>query len=56
MTPEELAERDRKIEQLCLDALHTDGAHHKQWFLEQILLVLLEVEGGVSDWEPGIAP
>jgi hypothetical protein len=35
-------------------ALTTDGAHHKQWYLEQIarqLELLIAV-----DYEPGIAP
>ena len=42
------------IVELCEDGLHTDGAHHKQWFLEAILLVI----GGdiPRDAERGIAP
>jgi hypothetical protein len=26
-----------RIIQIAIKALHTDGEHHKQWFLEQIL-------------------
>ena len=26
-----------EIYELCLEGLMTDGGHHKQWFLEQIL-------------------
>jgi hypothetical protein len=35
------------------DAVLTDGAHHKQWYLEQIAALL-----GVTlpDHDPGIAP
>ena len=49
--------------QLAIDGLLTDGAHHKQWYLEQILVTLgvdlaqLAKDLGDEDyWEPGIAP
>ncbi len=44
-----------------IDGLHTDGGHHKQWYLELILQLICtneeyekikETEG----WEEGIAP
>ena len=46
---------------LALLGLDTDGGHHKQWALEQILINLV---GGLEyarylkehQWEPGIAP
>ncbi len=28
---------NEEIKVLCLDGLGTDGAHHKQWYLEEIL-------------------
>ena len=54
-----------KAAQLAVYGLTTDGAHHKQWYLEQILTALSvdldtvrrqceELE--IGDWEPGIAP
>lgn len=44
-----------------VDALVTDGEHHKQWYLEQILLDLIGEIGyanlkGQHEWEDGIAP
>ena len=53
--------RDDQIVKWCLDALNTDGEHHKRWYLEKILA---SIEGeGVMDsmryrdgWEPGVAP
>lgn len=47
-----------------LDGLLTDGAHHKQWYIEQALLALnidlktiaAELALGDCAWEPGIAP
>jgi len=46
---------------LCIEALTTDGGHHKQWYLEQILLTIVEKYEwdrlkGKHDWEKGIAP
>jgi hypothetical protein len=53
-----------KIENLLIDALLIDGAHHKQWYIEQVLICLgidleelsncASLEG--FDWEDGIAP
>ena len=45
----------------ALMGLTTDGAHHKQWYLEQIVRTLglnpehLAAETGLR-WEPGVAP
>ena len=54
-----MAIRDR-IYNLCLKALHTDGSHHKQWYLEQILKEVLNIDlkdfKKENDWEEGIAP
>jgi len=54
-----------KAIQWAVYGLTTDGSHHKQWFLEQILIALgvdldeprewLE-EDGYGGWEQGIAP
>jgi hypothetical protein len=44
------------ISNLIVDALLTDGAHHKQWFLERIALELEVTEIDGLDYEPGIAP
>ncbi len=53
-----------EIKDLCLEGLTTDGAHHKQWYLEEILRKLgyntiilqatLALDG--NKWEPGIPP
>lgn len=45
--------------EVCIEALTTDGGHHKQWYLEQILLTLVgKVEWDElkrrHDWEKGI--
>jgi len=54
-----------KAIQLAVYGLCTDGGHHKQWFLEQILEALgidprepskALTEDGYEPWEPGIAP
>ena len=53
-----------KLQDLAMDGLLTDGGHHKQWYLEQILETLginldqLAEELKLLDceWEPGIAP
>jgi len=52
------------VADLAIAGLLTDGAHHKQWYLEEILKVLgcdlekikeeLKVKDG--DWLSGIAP
>lgn len=55
------------IKDLCLDGLSTDGAHHKQWYLEKILKNILEEYEKVMTleefkeendlyWEEGIPP
>ncbi len=52
------------VKDLVLDALYTDGAHHKQWYLERILIELGyditlirmdHLEQGY-EWGEGIAP
>ncbi len=53
--------RERIITKLVLDALQTDGGHHKQWYLERILIILHSREGmentrKILQWEEGIAP
>ena len=53
-----------KLQDLAMDGLLTDGGHHKQWYLEQIMEMLginldrLAEEFKLYDceWEPGIAP
>jgi len=62
-------EKNKLIEKLknhCYEGLQTDGEHHKQWHLEQILNELLRLEPetinnvetarGYMEWEEGIAP
>lgn len=53
------------VADLIIEALCTDGAHHKQWYLEQIAQelnidpyqhALDRGEEGLTHWEPGIAP
>jgi hypothetical protein len=60
-TPENSAEVgiEDKIIELLVDALQTDGAHHKQWYLNEVLTLIdkeiaKEVEGWTGD--AGIAP
>ena len=51
----------KKIIDLVIDALCIDGAHHKQWVLEELLRLLVPA-GTFADlkesfeWEDGIAP
>ena len=48
-----------RVHDLALDALHTDGAHHKQWYLEQIFSNVckeLNLGEGEASWEEGIPP
>lgn len=60
---------ESEIKELCIDGLLTDGGHHKQWYLEQILIKLgydlkeirkelntPDENGDYYDWEDGIAP
>lgn len=45
--------------ELCVDGLITDGAHHKQWYLEQILEGLgVNIDDLRDDigWEKGMIP
>lgn len=49
------------IQALAYNALRTDGAHHKQWFLEQILQLVTEPKEYErvrvdSEWKAGIEP
>ena len=53
-----------KAKSYAIEGLLTDGAHHKQWFFEQILISLgvnltemrEELNKEDYDWEPGIPP
>jgi hypothetical protein len=59
---------EKKIKKACdlaIDGLLTDGAHHKQWYLEQIFVTISELrlkdlrvwlQEQDCDWEDGIAP
>ncbi len=59
-----MGKKKKKIRELAENGLLIDGAHHKQWYFEQILLALGldldEVRKGLLeegyDYEPGIAP
>ena len=51
----------RELEMFIRDALITDGSHHKQWFIEEILATLtsrdrLEELRKEDAWEKGIPP
>ena len=48
-----------KAKRLVLEALYTDGGHHKQWYLEEIgkaLGIDIKSEYEKIKWEEGIAP
>lgn len=58
-----------KIKEHCISGLITDGGHHKQWFLEEVIKMLgynldkIKKEestpnknGDWYEWEDGIAP
>lgn len=50
---------EETLKEFILDGLSTDGGHHKQWYLEQILIKLgfdLKALKKELDWEEGIAP
>lgn len=57
----ELAE---KIRELVKEALYTDGAHHKQWYLEEIGKLVginldelrVDMAEEYGEWEPGKPP
>lgn len=52
------------MRELAIEGLLTDGGHHKQWYLEQILVkmgvdidaLLEELETGGYSFDRGIAP
>lgn len=48
------------VADLAIEALYTDGAHHKQWYLECILRYLHvgldEIRAQTGDWQEGIVP
>jgi len=51
----------QKIKNLVVEGLTTDGEHHKQWYLEQVLIILgVDLEdlrtNGYTFWDKGIAP
>lgn len=57
MTEDEL--RIENVRAACLQALITDGEHHKQWYLEQILLLIVGSEDYEElrqdlEWEEGV--
>lgn len=55
-----------RAKKLALDGLYVDGSHHKQWYLEQIAVVLgvdieAEYKKALDDevygaWKRGIEP
>jgi len=48
-----------KAKSLVLEALYTDGSHHKQWYLEEIgkgLGIDIKSEYKKTEWEQGKAP
>ena len=53
-----------KLKRMTVEGLQTDGSHHKQWYLEQILISLdvdldrlrRDLKSKGYEWEPGIAP
>ena len=59
-----MSEEELKIKELCIGGLLTDGGHHKQWYLEEILKTLgfdliklrEELIAEDYDWEDGISP
>jgi hypothetical protein len=44
-----------KLTKLVTDGLQEDGAHHKQWYLEQIAK-LLEIDLKEVTYDEGVAP
>jgi hypothetical protein len=47
---------DDFLDQLVIDALYTDGGHHKQWYLEQIADALGIEHTIYCGHDEGIAP
>jgi hypothetical protein len=50
------AEERAILTELVTNGLFVDGAHHKQWFLEQIAKQFELRIDEAEWWEPGIAP
>lgn len=56
--------KGKTVKDIIIDALLTDGGHHKQWYLEQLLWKLgfdvdklkKELQKEDYEWEEGIAP
>ena len=58
MSTEDTFELIKKIIDLCIEGLQTDGGHHKQWYLEEILRTAGMDTGMWRDtigWEEGFA-
>ncbi len=55
---EKLQQKQDEIKNLCIQGLRTDGGHHKQWFLEEILKAVGVDMSKVyiMDFERGIPP
>lgn len=59
-----LTEREAQVRELCIGGLLTDGAHHKDWYLEEIIKsmgfdiekIREEEKKKGYEWESGIAP
>ncbi|MBA7492436.1 hypothetical protein ES702_02986 [subsurface metagenome] len=53
-----------KIKELCIEGNLNDGAHHKDWYFEQILIKLgynlpklkKDIENEGYEWNDGIPP
>lgn len=50
-----------KIVKMLIEALQTDGSHHKQWYLERIFREIcgdsyVDEEKNKFQWEDGIPP
>tara|TARA_Y100000034_G_scaffold133004_1_gene197410 strand:- start:144 stop:344 length:201 start_codon:yes stop_codon:yes gene_type:complete len=59
----EFTKLEMELLELIMDALYTDGAHHKQWYLEQLLSIIskdgyipMRILNVAETWEPGVAP
>lgn len=52
-TPFSMGSQSYKISGLIKEGIETDGAHHKQWYLEKIA-DLLNID--LPDHDPGVAP
>lgn len=53
--------QEDRLEDIITLALTTDGAHHKQWYLEQVLLRVagksrFDVYKEAFGWEDGVIP